>query len=132
MNKRGAEDERTVLWPYYILVIAIIFISLIVWTNSKVSGEGLNKEFLARDIALLIDTVAISKNDISVEYGLNGKYDIIIKNSENGNSVIIIEEGVETSYNYHYYKEFGAFERPEQLLIEKRNGEVFIEAGKNE
>ncbi len=132
MNKKGVEDERLILWPFYIIIIAFIVIVLITWTNSKITGRDLDKEFLVRDIAFVIDTVAISKNDISVKYNLDNEFYFFIGEDNGRNVVKVIEKGVENEYVYHYYKSFGSFDKPDYLKIEKRNGEIVIDAGKNE
>ena len=83
MNKRGVE-ERLYLWAFYLLLIVILTAIFLSYINQEAKGEAFNKRYLARDIALLVNTLYASPGDISVKYSFEeGVYSVSIGEIDN-------------------------------------------------
>lgn len=122
MNKRGFE-ERTILWAFYSVLGIILLVIFLTYIKEAATGIGLKNEFLARDLALTLDTIYSSPNDISIDYELNDKI-IEIK----GNKIKVGGAIRLTEYSFAndaisnidgVYKD--------KIIIKKENGKIMIE-----
>jgi len=103
MNKRGvAIEERLGFWIFYGVILAIILLGLFNYINNLADKTTFNQDYLARDVAFVLNTVYASPGDIEVSYFVPEKKDF----------VFIIGEGLVTvrkkddvlnkkSYPYH-------------------------------
>jgi len=103
MNKRGvAIEERLGFWIFYGVILAIILLGLFNYINNLADKTTFNQDYLARDVAFVLNTVYTSPGDIEVSYFVPEKKDF----------VFIIGEGLVTvrkkddvlnkkSYPYH-------------------------------
>jgi len=66
MNKRGFVVQY--LWLFYLLLNIGILLMLLNYVGSEVDGGAFVKEYLSRDVALLVDTMYASPGMVIVEY----------------------------------------------------------------
>ncbi len=129
MGKRG--QKQLVMHTLTGLVVAaILVIHILLILKSVSSSNALEREYLAKDLALLLDTAYASPGEIEYIYALPGTLDIRIK--ENKVTVIDREKGLEASYPFASNKEFTeqTFEtdtRPRAIKISKSGGTVLAE-----
>lgn len=83
MNKKGME-ERLYLWVFYLVLIVILTAIFLNYVNQEAKGKAFNKRYLARDVALLVNTLYASPGDISVKYPFEeGVYSVSIGEIDN-------------------------------------------------
>lgn len=80
MNKRGA-TQKTLLFIFYILIAFIIIYAVSSYLNNYIGGAEFNKEFIAKDLGLAIDTISFSPNEIQMKYNLSEEFIVEIKDS---------------------------------------------------
>lgn len=85
IGKRGAEPTTTQLW---FIVIALVLagavsLSFLKKTVDDITGVTYEKNYIARDIALLSDAVYAAPGNVEYSYSLrNYKFDVEIKDSK--------------------------------------------------
>ena len=88
MNKKGYEEVQLLFVTYLILSIFII-LSLFYIVERNLNDAVATKQFLARDLSLIMNMLYNSNADISINYNLNNPYEINVKN---GNTKIKTEK----------------------------------------
>lgn len=72
MQKRGEEIDQTLMyWTFGIIILFLVITSLLVFVNSSVKGTTFRKNMLARDVALIVNTLYLSPGDSIINYNLN-------------------------------------------------------------
>ena len=83
MNKKGME-ERLYFWIFYFVVLIIILLGLFTYVNNLAGKITFDQDYLARDLALVLNTVYASPGNIEVSYSIPKKNDFLF----------IIEDGL--------------------------------------
>ena len=122
MNKRGIE-ERVILWAFYSFLAVFLLLVFINYIKEAATGVNLQKEFLARDLALTLDAAYASPMDISVIYNLKDNT-ILVK----GN-VIKVKGEFATLVEYSFANDTlsnidGTYK--DKIIIKKDNGKISI------
>lgn len=112
-GKRGAEGVTVIGF----LIIGLLFAGIVTtgiveraW--SAIKGETLEKNYIARDMALLLDAVYASPGDVEYVYSMKGyKYVVELKNSR----VIINKPGAKEQ-NAGFYAYFDGGIKDEEKL----------------
>ncbi len=123
MNKRGIE-ERVILWAFYSFLAVFLLLVFINYVKEAATGVNLQKQFLARDLALTLDSVYAAPNDISIDYELQDKI-IEIK----GNLIKVSKQftiPVEYSFASDSISNIDGIYK-DKIIIKKENGKVSIE-----
>ena len=123
MDKMGVE-ERVILWTFYSVLSIILLLVFLNYINEAATGVNLQKEFLARDLALTLDSVYAAPNDIFIDYELDDKIIEI-----NGNFIKVIKEftiPVEYSFANDTLSNIDGTYK-DKIIIKKENGKVSIE-----
>jgi len=76
MNKKGME-ERLYFWIFYFVVLIIVLLALFNYINNLSDKSAFSQDYLARDIALILNTVYASPGDIEVSYSIPEKTDFV-------------------------------------------------------
>ena len=123
MDKKGVE-ERVILWTFYSVLSIILLLVFLNYINEAATGVNLQKEFLARDLALTLDSVYAAPNDIFIDYELDDKI-IEIK----GNFIKVIKEFT-IPVEYYFANDSlsnidGTYK--DKIIIKKENGKMSIE-----
>jgi hypothetical protein len=62
------EEERTYLWPGYLVITTIVMLALF-FTMTKLSDEtSFNQKYLSKDLALLEETLFVSPGEVNLKY----------------------------------------------------------------
>lgn len=114
--------EHQILWIAYILFAAFILVLLITNIKDMYTGKKLTKEFLARDIGLIVESAYIGNGDLKVDYNLGQTYSIKIENG-----VLLLRENVQSSYGSYLIAENREnlelnCDKSNELVILNRNG----------
>ena len=84
MNKRGM-DERLFFWTFYLVIAFIIFLTLEAHLRDVSQNRVYNENFLARDVALFIDTIYDAPGNVYAQYPIQKKeYDFAIGKFKEG------------------------------------------------
>jgi N-acetylmuramoyl-L-alanine amidase len=67
-SKKGDMNSEILVQIYNLLLAAVLLLMLLAFVKSIETGEYLKKEYLSKDIALMIDTVSISSYEIKYDY----------------------------------------------------------------
>ena len=67
MNKKGA-TQKILLFAFYLIMALIIIYSLSSYLSDYINGSEFNKEFLAKDFGLAMDTLSFSPNNAEMVY----------------------------------------------------------------
>ncbi len=127
MDKRGEADQYFAM--FQIIIAAIIVLGVYLYAKNTVESTALEKEYLARDLALILDLIYASPGDLSYTYYMDkNKLDVKIAKGE----VLISENGLKPAkYNYAENEDFRnpSFEmqKPKQLTFTKTGREIAIE-----
>ncbi|MBI4439185.1 hypothetical protein HY640_04595 [Candidatus Woesearchaeota archaeon] len=129
MPKRGVLylTYHTLIQMLILGIIIILVIQLIV----KLEGISLfQREYLSRDIALLMTTIYASPGDIEYTYGLPGKFHITIRD----NLVTVAERKGESESSYYFassqetaLKPFESEIPPKAIRITKQTGTIKVQ-----
>lgn len=133
MDKKGI-DERQVLWLFYLTVNVVILLAMMAFVNSSVKKVGLDESYYARDLAYTLDLVYAASHDVEFIYYIDDNiFDFFIGKVDDKQRVVVGKKlsdngyGNEArTYRYNSQEDFGLFEKPERLLIAKKNGKVSI------
>ncbi len=134
MHKKGAEDERPILYLWYLLAAVFILIFAIRYINNSVEKTGLDEAYYSKDLAYTLDMIDASENDLQFIYTIDeNKFDFYIGKIDDENKVVVANDlnefgrgAAPKSYRYNSKQNFGRFLKPEQLIITKRNGKIEI------
>ncbi len=134
MHKKGAEDERPLLYLWYLIAAVFILVFAIRYINNAVEKTGLDESYYSKDLAYTLDMVAASKDDLQFIYLIDeNKFDFYIGSVDNENRVVVAQDlnelgkgAAPKSYQYNSKQNFGRFLKPEQLIITKKNGKIEI------
>jgi len=66
-------DEKQLLYVAYLIIAGIIFVTLLLFIVNSIKVDFFQREYLAREFALLEDGVTSSKGDTQFSYDLNEK-----------------------------------------------------------
>src|SRR3989344_4236481 len=73
MRKRGDLEITTMFWLLGIILASFILASLLVFIESSANGVNFKKNFMARDMAVIVNTLYLSPGDSYVYYPINDK-----------------------------------------------------------
>jgi len=73
-GKRGNILNEMFFSIFQLVILAFILIGLKVWVDNVVSDETFERNFMARDVALLIDTVYTAPGNVEVDYPQNTRH----------------------------------------------------------
>ena len=127
MNKKGMETQYFRMFE--IIMAAIVVLGILLFAKGVTEGTDLEKEYLSRDIALLLDTIYASPGDVSYTYYLDkNKLDIQIAKGQ----VIVSENGLRPATQaYAEDAEFKnlafTMQKPQQITFIKKGKELKIE-----
>ena len=62
------EEERIYLWPGYLVITTIVFLTLFFVLAKVTDGTSFDQSYLAKDISLVEQTLFISPGDVSFKY----------------------------------------------------------------
>lgn len=94
-------DERLLFWTFYLVLAVMIFLTLYSYLQDVSQNRIYNENFLARDIALFIDTIYVAPGDVSAQYPIaKREYDTAIGKFEKGYYVRV--KYVDGSYYSEY------------------------------
>ncbi len=100
MNKRGME-ERLYFWIFYFVVLIIVLLGLFTYVNNIADKITFDQDYLARDLALILNTVYASPGNIEVSYSIPKKSGFLFII---GDGLVIVRKGNdvlnEKSYPY--------------------------------
>ena len=121
MNKKGGA-QKTILYIFYILIALVILSIFYSRLSNYFNGAEMDKEFISRDLGLMIDTASFSPMSIIINYNFP-KESII----ENKDSVLKVKlKLLESPREYLFLSEVEDFSiKPNKTKIEK-NGEIRI------
>ncbi|MFH0936361.1 MAG: M23 family metallopeptidase [Candidatus Woesearchaeota archaeon] len=84
MNKRGVV-EWLFFWTFYLVLVILIFLTLYSYLQDVSQNRIYNENFLARDVALFIDTIYDAPGDVSASYPITKQeYDSAIGKFKDG------------------------------------------------
>ena len=122
MDKMGVE-ERVILWTFYSVLSIILLLVFLNYINEAATGVNLQKEFLARDLALTLDSVYAAPNDIFIDYELDDKIiEIKVNKIKVGGAIRLTEYSFANDIISNIdgiYKD--------KIIIKKENGKISIE-----
>lgn len=127
MGKRGNVKQFFVMFE--VVFAAIIVLGMLLFVKGITESTDLEKEYLARDIALLLGTVYASPGDLSYTYYIpKNKLDIEISEGK----VIVSDSGLRpASYNYAEDSEIKNpkfnMQKPKEITFIKTRNEIRIE-----
>ncbi len=128
MGKKGNVKQYFVMFE--LILVAIIVLGMVLLAKGVAEGKELEKQYLARDIALVMTTIYAAPGDISYTYYLEKKeFDIKISQGQ----VTISEDGLKPlSYPYAedtmmQNPDFSA-KKPSKITITKKEKKITIEA----
>ncbi len=102
MNKRGVV-EWLFFWTFYLVLVILIFLTLYSYLQDVSQNRIYNENFLARDIALFIDTIYDAPGDVSASYPITKQeYDSAIGKFKDGYYVKVkyIDGSFYSEYSY--------------------------------
>jgi len=84
-GKKAESNFWDIIFPtFQFLLVLAVFLMLGIYVQNLASGKTLEKNYYARDIALLVDTVNAAPGDVFYTYPNNlEKYELGIKIEEN-------------------------------------------------
>ncbi len=133
-NKSGFTHE--LFFNVFELVLALVVaLALFQFINNVVKSTEFEKNYLARDLSLMVNTVYSSPGDVSYTYGENlGGNSFSIKLEPN--SVIVREKDSEVPIFYNFaennnilfsYNGFQTDKDKISLMFNKLNGQIIVE-----
>jgi len=125
-DKRGMEREQLYLLGEAIFA-TIILLSLLVYTRDVANGSLFEQNFMARDLALLIDTAYAAPGDVSLTYTtkLDQKKVFILENIPNQTFSIQFEQS-----RVNVYPNESIFENPRTYYFGRDSNVFFNKADK--
>jgi len=122
MNKRGA-TQKTLLFIFYLLIAFIIIYSSTRYLGNYFNGLEFNKEFLAKDLGLAIDTLTFSPNKIQMKYNMSQEFQ-----AESRDSKLNIKlKDLEISRQYNFISKIEDFsKKSNEITIKKQNNKIKI------
>lgn len=133
MDKKGT-DERLILWIFYSVIAMVILLATMAFVNNAFSKTGFDEEYYARDLAYTLDLVFAGLGDVEYVYSIeDAKFDFFI-GLVDGESKVVVGKSLSElgrgdgskNYRYNSKQEFGKFDKPGELVIEKKEGKVTI------
>ncbi len=127
MNKKGVETQYFRMFE--IIMVAIVVLGILLFAKGVTESTDLEKEYLSRDLALVLDTIYASPGDVSYTYYLNkNKLDVAIQDGQ----VKVSENGLRpATYQYAGDSEVKTqnfdMPKPQEITITKRGKEIKIE-----
>lgn len=109
VGKRGASTV-IILKTFGLAMAAFVIVTMVVYWNSVRENTFLEKNYLARDIALLLTAASASPGDLAYCYYTVGRYRSLGFSYEIGSSRVVVEDsgGGKASYFYAETLEKGA------------------------
>ena len=98
MNKRGMTESQ-LLFIAYLMINAIILIGLLFIIQREFTGSGPLKQYMARDVSLLANSLSAADGNIIVDYNTRYPYEISLGN---GLSRIKSDKQVDFPEKYSY------------------------------
>ena len=78
-------DERLFFWTFYLVLVIFIFLTLYSYLNDVSQNRVYNENFLARDVALFIDTIYDAPGNVYAQYPIQNKeYDFALGKFKDG------------------------------------------------
>ncbi len=94
-------DARIYFYVFQLLLVASVFGIIFNFAQDNVQGTTLEKRFLSRDIALMIDTIYLNNHPTSITYELNKELYTLTTEQEKGTTYIVVQEkegGIQNRY----------------------------------
>lgn len=79
MNNKG-DTQKILFYIFYILIAVIIIYFTTTYLGNYFNGSEFNKEFIAKDMGLAIDTLSFSPSKIEMNYNFSREFLIENKN----------------------------------------------------
>ena len=86
MDKRGAE-QKLLLWAFYLILVAIIVVGVVFAINNRVKAASITDKFIAIDISLIRDTIALSPGKLNLNYNYGNRDIEIDENKIKSNKI---------------------------------------------
>ena len=122
------DDERKVLYVYYVLISGFIFIMLLVFVN-KASDDTLYKQKVkTADLSLIYDAILSSTGDLEVKEGVKG-YLVELGDKCTFSVTDIKEKKIRSYYNCVADNNIGipkSFELQEEINFKKEQNTIVI------
>ncbi|MBT3394897.1 hypothetical protein HOA59_01720 [archaeon] len=64
------EEERIYLWPGYLIITTIVFLTLFFVLAKVTDGTSFDQSYLAKDISLVEQTLFVSPGEVSFKYNI--------------------------------------------------------------
>lgn len=134
MGKRGQMQHELMITIFDLVLIGMLFLSLMGYVSSIQSMDFVKKEYLSKDLALLINTVYASPRDITVYYD-SGISDFTFE-FQNQRATVYeteVEKGEPTKVYYPFAidrniaRQFAKIEGPDQIAISKSHDTLSID-----
>lgn len=128
MTKKGVVKQYFVMAE--LLFVGIIVLGMILFSKGAADGKDIEKNYLARDMGLLLTAIYAAPGDVRYTYYLqNDEFDIQISKGQ----VIISENGLRPIT--YYYAEDETMQnpdfktqKPKQIIFVKKGKQVTIES----
>lgn len=121
MNKKG-DTQKILFFIFYLLIAATIMYFSTAYISNYFDGMEFNKEFIAKDLGLSIDTLAFSPNEIKMDYNLSQEFI-----SENKNNKLNIKlKNLEISKEYIFISNIDDFSKESNEITIKKRGKIII------
>lgn len=75
MNKKG-DTQKILFYIFYIFIAVIIIYVTTTYLSNYFNGFEFNKEFMAKDMGLAIDTLSFSPSKIEMKYNFFNEFSI--------------------------------------------------------
>ena len=92
--------EHQFLYMFYVLFAILIFVFLVNTIKDMYTGESFNKEFLARDVGMMIESSYIGNGELKVDYNLTKEYFVKMQDG-----VLLLRENLKSSYGSYLIAE---------------------------
>jgi|SRR3989344_1121161 len=121
MNKKGA-TQKILLFAFYLIMALIIIYSLSSYLSNYINGSEFNKEFLAKDFGLAVDTLSFSPDKIDMIY--NFPEEIM---TESKNAILNIKlKDLEIPKKYGFISKIDDFSTKSEKINVKKEEKIKI------
>lgn len=121
MNKKG-DTQKILLFIFYLIIAFLIIYTSTSYLSNYFNGAEFNKEFIAKDLGLAIDTISFSPNEIQMKYNLSRVFI-----AESKNSILKIKlKDLEFPREYIFISDIEDFSKKSDELIVKKEDKLKI------
>ena len=121
MNKKG-DTQKIIFYIFYLVVAVVILITTITYLNNYFNGLEFNKEFIAKDLGLTIDTLSFSPSEIKATYSQSQEFQIDNKN----NNINVKIRDLETSKKYGFISRIDDFSIKSNKITIKKEDKIIV------